>query len=329
MLAALCGSADDALAKDKQPPTAPPDADFRARGHDHYFNLEYDEAIEDYRRLLAAHPDDLGAHNHMATAVLFKELLRLGMLETSAFKGDNEFLKREKPKPDPAVREAFESLLAEGKERALAGLEPTPTDAEALYSLSNNHALQANYQFMVDKAYFPALRNGRRAEKYSKKLRKKHPDFVDAYLVSGVQQYVLGSLPWPIKVLVAFGGMRGDKVKGEAWVRRVAENGKYARHHARSLLAILVRREKRPMEAAEILEGLGKDFPRNYVLPLELGSMYQDAREDQLALNVFRDAKNKQLAGVPGYARMPGRTVRALDRKIEHLEETLRTTAAQ
>ena len=26
--------------------------DYRGQGHDHYFNLEYDEAIADYRRLL-------------------------------------------------------------------------------------------------------------------------------------------------------------------------------------------------------------------------------------------------------------------------------------
>ena len=328
MTAVAWGSAGQAAGEDKQAVNSP-DVDFRSRGHDHYFNLEYDAAIEDYRRLLDINPGDLGAHNHIATAVLFKELLRLGMLETSAFKGDNQFLKREKPKPDPAVRETFESLLREGRERALAAIGRAPDDPEALYALSNGHALQAHYQFMIDKAYFAALRNGRKAEKFSKKLRKKHPEFVDAYLVSGVQQYVLGSLPWPIKVLVAFGGMHGDKAKGEAWVRRVAEDGNYARHHARSLLAILLRREKRPREAAEILEGLRADFPRNYVLSLELASMYQDADENQLALSVFRDAKMKQLAGAPGYGRMPARTVQALDRKIEVLEKTLGTAAEQ
>ena len=329
MITALWASAEKARGQANKTSPVPPEVDFRARGHDHYFNLEYDQAIEDYRRLLAAEPSDLGAHNHMATAVLYKELLRLGMLETSAFKGDNDFLKRDKPKPDSAVREAFESLLAEGKEHALAALDRAPDNAEALYALSNSHALEANYQFMVDKAYFAALRNGRRAEKYSKKLRKTHPDFVDAYLIGGVQQYVLGSLPWPIKVLAAVGGMRGNKTKGEAWVRRVAEQGDYARNHARSLLAILLRRERRPLEAAAILDGLRRDFPRNYVLSLELGSMYLDAGEDRLALDVFREAREKKLAGAPGYARMPHRTARALDRKITRIEETLDSGGGQ
>ncbi len=328
MITAVWGSAGQAPCQHKQAVNSP-QVDFRARGHDHYFNLEYDAAIEDYRRLLAAEPSDLGARNHMATALLYKELLRLGMLETSAFKGDNDFLQRDKPRPDPAVRESFESLLAQGRKHALAALSRAPGDAEALYSLSNSHALEANYQFMVDKAYFAALRNGRRAEKYSKKLRKTHADFVDAYLIGGVQQYVLGSLPWPIKVLAAVGGMRGDKAKGEAWVRRVAEHGNYARHHARSLLAILLRRERRPLEAAAMLEGLRRDFPRNYVLSLELGSMYLDAREDQLALDVFREAREKQLARAPGYARMPARTVRALDRRITRVEETLHAAGGE
>ncbi len=34
------------------------DPDYRGQGHDHYFNLEYDEAIADYRQLLKSNPND-------------------------------------------------------------------------------------------------------------------------------------------------------------------------------------------------------------------------------------------------------------------------------
>jgi len=135
------------------------------------------------------------------------------MLETSAFKDDNQFLRGPKPEPDPKVRVIFDKYLLRGREVAQSILDKTPRDAVALYSLSVNYGLQANYEFMVDKSYFGALRNGSRAGKLSNKLTEQHPDFVDGYLVSGVQEYVVGSLPWaglvPILDSAGFPCLRG------------------------------------------------------------------------------------------------------------------------
>jgi len=294
--------------------------DHRAAGHNHYFNLEYDEAIAAYRRLIAANPQDVLARNHLATALLFKELLRLGMLETSAFKGDNQFLRQEKPQPDLALKEEFLSVLLEGRQLAEERLQKSPGDKMALFALSNSYGLEGNYDFMIDKAYFSALRNGGRARKYANDLIKKHPDFVDAYLVAGVHEYVVGSLPWIVKVMAAIGGIRGNKQKGEGYVTRVAREGQLARNEARSLLTLLLRREKRPLEAAALLEGLIRDFPRNYVFYLELGSMYEDAGEREKALSVFRSIRRKVEANEDSFARMPQRSREALERKIKDLE---------
>ena len=94
------------------------DVDYRRVGHDHYFNLEYDQAISAYRRLLTQQPNDPTVFNHIASAILFKELLRLGLLQSSAFKGDNQFLKTDKPKPDPEAKQEFEKVLFEGRRLA-------------------------------------------------------------------------------------------------------------------------------------------------------------------------------------------------------------------
>jgi tetratricopeptide (TPR) repeat protein len=313
-------------------PSASRAADYRAAGHNHYFNLEYDEAIDAYNHLIAENPQDALAYNHLATALLFKELLRLGMLETSAFKGDNQFLRQEKPQPDPVLKEKFEKMLLEGRRLAEAVIAKSPDDKIALYVLSNNYGLQGNYDFMIDKSYFSALRNGSRARKYANRLIKKHPDFVDAYLVAGVHEYVVGSLPWIVKVMAAIGGIRGSKEKGERYVARVAQEGQLSRNEARSLLTILLRRERRPLEAAALLEGLIRDFPRNYVLSLELGAMYEDAGELEKALAVFRSVRQKVSANEHRFGRMPERSIEAVGRKIKDLEQQLanrKTTAAR
>lgn len=297
--------------------------DYREIGHDHFFNLEYELAIAAYRRLIEQSPEDYRAYNHLSTAVLYQEFLRLGMLETSAFRHDNEFLEWQKPRPDPKVGEEFVHILLEGRARAQAVLKESPDDTLARYALSTNFGLHGNYQFMIEKSYFGALRNGVRANKHSRRILKQQPDFVDAYLVAGVHEYVVGSLPWAIRAVIVLGGIHGNKKKGEVFVTRVTREGNLARNESRALLALLLRRERRPLEAAALLRGMIADFPRNYVLHLELAAMYLDAGQLERALEVFSDALAKAQANEDRFGRMPQRTKNALVRKIEEIEKGL------
>ena len=295
--------------------------DYVARGNDHYFNLEHDEALVDYYQAMREQGESATIWNHIATTLLYKELNRLGKLETSAFRGDNAFLEEKKPEPDPEANEHFLGALHRARRLAEAALEKNPGDAAALFSLSSNYALQANYEFMLEKSYFSALRNGSKARKYSEQVLETDPEFVDGYLVPGVQEYVVGSLPWAVKMLAAIGGVRGNKKKGAQWVERVAEDGDRMRTEAKVLLTLLYRRESRPLDAARLLEELIQKYPRNYVLRLELGSMWLDAQEKAKGLEAFRATKRMVESDEHRLGRMPERLKKALDRKIEELEK--------
>jgi len=144
--------------------------------------------------------------------------------------------------------------------------------------------------------------------------------------VAGVQEYVVGSLPWAVRVLVAFGGIRGSKDKGRAWVERVADEGDTLQTEARVLLALLYRRERRPLDAAKVLEGLIEQFPRNYVMRLELASMYLDAGQRDRGLDVLLTADRMVKSDENRYARMPQRLRDALSRKIRAVREELQKT---
>lgn len=300
-----------------------------AEADDHYFNLEYDEAIRGYYAAMAASQPSGDIWNRIATTILYQELNRLGMLETSAFRGDNKFLIEEKPKPDPEAKKRFLGALAEARRLAEAGLTKNPKSKPALFVLSQNHALDANYLFMIDKSYIGALRAGNKARKYSDELREVDPQYVDAYLVAGVQEYVVGSLPWAVRALVAFGGIHGSKEKGRAWVERVAEDGANLRTEAKVLLALLYRRERRPLDAAKVLEELIKQFPRNYVLRLELASMYFDADQREKGLDALLTADRMVRNNENRYGRMPQRLREALSRKIKSVREEMQKASPQ
>jgi predicted Zn-dependent protease len=143
---------------------------------------------------------------------------------------------------------------------------------------------------------------------------------VDAYLVLGVYEYAMGSLPAAVKMFAAIGGMHGSKKKGIEYVSRVAQEGNYDRDAARVLLAVLYRREKRPLEAAAVLQALMADYPRNYIFTIELASVYSDAGQSHDAVQVLkgllRQADEKPLI----YQRLPRN---AVEREIRVIETRL------
>jgi Flp pilus assembly protein TadD len=52
-----------------------------AQGFDHFYNLEYDQAIADFQRAIAQDPNSPDLHNHLAQTVVFREMYRDGALE--------------------------------------------------------------------------------------------------------------------------------------------------------------------------------------------------------------------------------------------------------
>src|SRR5580658_5801375 len=72
-------------------------------GNEAFYNLDYDQSIALYEKALDASPDDPILHNHLAHALLYRELFRNGALESELVSGNNSFLRRQKLEPPPDV----------------------------------------------------------------------------------------------------------------------------------------------------------------------------------------------------------------------------------
>ncbi len=276
-----------------------------AEGFDHLFNLEYDEALAVFQRLAAQEPDNPEYYNDIAATILYRELFRAGALESELVSGTNPFLRRPKMQPSPEDRAAFHRAIARSLELTGECLEKNPDDIEALYFRGTALAVKANWDFLVRKAWLDALRGATQSRKLHQRILRVHPDYVDAMLIPGIHEYVVGSLPWYWKLLGFLAGFRGDKAKGIRMLERVAQEGDRQRNNARLLLASIYRRERRPADAIPLIAGLIRDFPRNYLLRMELVQMYSDLGEKEKALAVVREMERLKREGAPGYHRMP------------------------
>ena len=301
--------------------------DYRYEGDNHFYNLEYDQAITDYTKQIQQNPDDPIPYNDLASAQLNKELSRLGLLDSSALGRDNRFLRIGRPQADPQVKARVLDALDHGRRKAEIVLVRDPRNTLAIYSLCTNSGVRATYEFMVERAWFAALRDASKARSYCAQAQKLDPEFIDPYLVLGVYEYTAGSLPLAVK-LMAMGGLHGSKKKGLEYVSRVAQKGKYDRDAARVLLAVLYRRENRPLDAAGVLQSLITDYPRNYLFSLELASMYSDAGQPERALSTLRSLLQKVDENTLGYRSVPRETVQRQIQLIEARRLTARRSSA-
>jgi tetratricopeptide (TPR) repeat protein len=178
-------------------------------------------------------------------------------------------------------------------------------DTDAMYALGVSHGLRANYNFLVRKAWRDSLKDATTARKLHNKVVELKPEFIDAQLVQGVHDYIVGSLPWHWKMLGFIAGFRGDREQGIRTLQLVAQKGTINRHDAQVLLAAIYRRDRRPLDALPLLKDLEKRFPRNYLFRFEMVQMYSDAGKKQEALEVLAEVEKLKRSGAPGYRAMP------------------------
>jgi len=238
-------------------------------GFEHFYNLEYDEALAIFSEEAAKNPSSPDVYNHIAQTVLYKEMYRAGML-SSEFIGGTKFVHQPKLPLTEEQQKQFHDALNHALSLCQERLAANPNDTAALYSMGVSYGLQANYSFVVTKAWVQALHDASAARKAHLRVTELDPGFVDAKLTQGVNDYVVGSLPLHWKMFGFLGGFHGDKKRGMRTLQEVGEQGRMNRADAMVLLAAIYLREHRPDDAIPLLTELTGAFPRNPILKIEL-----------------------------------------------------------
>ena len=241
-------------------------------GYRQMYNLQFDAAHQTFGEWEQQHPGDPLGPVSDAAAYLFSELDRLHVFEGEFFL-DSSFLTRRKLKADPAVKQRFDAALAQGGELADRILRSAPQDHDAMFAKVMRFGLQANYMALVEKRNLSALGDVKSSRQLAEKLLAEAPEFGDAYMAVGVENYLLGLLPAPLRWLLRAGGAQTDKAAGIEKIRLTAERGHYLQPYARVLLAVAALREKNPGRAREILTELSREFPRNRLYAEQLSHL--------------------------------------------------------
>ncbi|MBI2689853.1 MAG: tetratricopeptide repeat protein [Acidobacteria bacterium] len=276
-----------------------------SKGFDHFYNLEYEQAIAEFHKEIRQAPSDPFSYTHLAQALLYREMFNAGALESELVSGNNFFLAKAKIIPPEAEQRRFDDAINKAIALSEARLKAEPRDTEALYALGVAHGLRANYNFLIRKLWRDSLKEFTLSRKLHQQALQIKPDFIDAQMVGGVHDYIVGSLPFAWKMLGFLIGFRGDRDGGLRTVERVAAEGQRSRVEAMILLAVAYRRERHAEKAVPLLTKLIDMFPRHYLYRLEMVQMYADQGKKAEALAVLKTMEDLKSSGAQGYRNLP------------------------
>jgi hypothetical protein len=242
-------------------------------GYHQMYDLEFDRAHKTFAEWERQRPDDPLGHVSNAAAYLFAEFDRLNILQSEFFVNDDRFRHAKRLNPDAAVRQAFDAELAKAEGLANAILARAPQDADALFANILTMGLRADYEALIEKRYLDSLRVIKGSRATAEKLLSIAPNYYDAYLAIGVENYMLSLKAAPVRWLLALGGAQVDRERGIQDLRLTAEKGYYLSPYARLLLAVAALRNKDRGAARDLLAALVREFPHNRLYSEELARL--------------------------------------------------------
>ncbi len=234
------------------------------------YNFNFAGAHDILNRYIGQHPEEPLPYAVRGSAFLFTELDRLGILEGEFFVNDDKIADKKKLKADPAVRAQFMQAVTDAQSRARVVLAAHPQDQNALFAMCMTQGLATDYMALVEKHQIKSMTPMKDSNRYAQQLLKLDPQFYDAYLTTGITEYMVGSLPFFVRWFVRFDNVQGNKETGIRSLELVAKNGHYLKPFAKILLAIAYMREKKPRQTEQLLASLTREYPLNPLLRREL-----------------------------------------------------------
>jgi tetratricopeptide (TPR) repeat protein len=265
----------------------------------HFYELDYPGAVERFDRFHQEHPGDPQATALLLDAVIFQELYRQDLLDTTFYANDGFLTGHHATQEDPATRDRILGLADEAIHEADWRIGRNSNDIDALFARGWTRSLKCTYLAMVERGFGAGFRLASKAKDDEMKVLQLDPNYVDAKLITGVYEYVVGALPGPFKFLIGFAGITGSKSRGMEMLKDAGNRGIITNVEARTVIALFLRRESKYKEAIQVVRSLKNEYPRDYLFWLEEANLRKDGGEGMAAVQAYRDIVES--SAKPGY----------------------------
>lgn len=258
------------------------------------FNSQFDEALKIADDHLSKEPQAL-TWKYFHAMILFRQALY--QIYLAGTYGRDEYKTQAKELFDRSNDELIESARIGEKL-----IEKNPRDTVALFFTGAIYGYMGMY-LTIDGDMFKAASIGRKGMDYHEKLIKMCPKWNDVYYSEGVFNFYASNVPWWLKPILWILGKSGTESKAEENLKKVVDNGNYAKYAAMEFLMQLYLRQEKFASAIQICDELGKMFPNNRYKykSMIFGSILRDDninRANEFFRNEIEHVKKEELTEI-------------------------------
>jgi hypothetical protein len=156
---------------------------------EHFYNLDYEGAEKLDQQIIHEHPNDPMAWNFLLTTVVFRELYHQDLLDTTYYAHDSFLTNKRQIDIPQATRNQIEDLTNKAIGLADAEIKANPNDANAYFARGYAKGIHASFITLADHAFATAARQGYSARNDSEQALKIDPNYADARMAIGLQQF--------------------------------------------------------------------------------------------------------------------------------------------
>jgi tetratricopeptide (TPR) repeat protein len=268
-------------------------------GYEHFYILDYDGAFSRFEAVLKAHPQEPMAYGYVQMVTVFRELYHQDLLDTTYYAHDS-FLTSKRDVPVPAAtRQRIEDLTNAGIRLCDDRIHANGNDKNAYFARGYLRGIHAAFITLVDHSYVTAARQGYASRNDSEQVLKIDPQYADAKMAIGIQQFAVASLPRWVRMVVGIVGVGGNKEKGLALLRESAAHGVVTAVESRTVLSLFLRHDARYPEALAVQHGLAVQYPHDYLFRLEEANLMKDEGTGPGAIELYKTVLADAMK--PGY----------------------------
>ncbi len=268
-------------------------------GFQHFYNLDYDGAMQRFEQVQRAHPQDPMAIGYVLMDTIFRELYRQDLLDTTYYAREHFLSSGHKSDVSAETRDRIEQLTNQAMSLADTRIRSNPNDKDAYFARGYAKGMHAAWMTLVDHSFTGAARQGLSSRNDSEQVLKLDPDYADAKMAVGIQQFAVASLPRFVRMLVGIAGVGGNKEQGLALLREAAAHGTATKVESQTALSLFLRHDHRYADAYAVAQHLAKQYPHDYLFRLEEANLMKDAGRGPEAITIYRAVLDD--AAKPGY----------------------------
>ena len=267
--------------------------------HVHFYNLDYDGALSRFEAIQRANPQNPMAANYVLLTLIFRELYHQDLLDTTYYAHDSFIFSKRDVFVAQETRDRIEKLTDSIVAMCDQQIKASPGNPNLYFARGYAKGMHSAFITLAFHSYVGAARQGLSSRQDSEEALRLDPQYADAKMAIGIQQFAVASLPRLLRIMIGITGVTGNKEKGLDLLRQCAAQGTVNRVECRTSLTLFLRHDARYPEALTVMHGLSQEFPHDYLFRLEEANIAKDKGDGPTAITTYKAVLAD--AARPGY----------------------------